>query len=255
MDSLLFCAVLWDSCCEREAKMHSKTIIAIHGAGMNGAVWDALELDIPLESLTLSGHGEDDAALLPSIAAMAQSVAERLDTLPLQSVILMGHSMGALAALGLAKHPSVAGLILLGAAAAMPVHADLLKLAAENPQGAADMVVKWSVYSAHTQKNEIAANVQTMMYSVPDAALLNDLNACNDYHDGAVAARAVRVPTIVISGQDDKMARAGEGQKLADLIAGAEFHAIPSCGHMMMAEHPREVSAIIHMFFKHHFNG
>lgn len=233
--------------------MHSKTIIAIHGAGMNGAVWDALELDIPLESLTLSGHGEGNTALLPSIAAMAQSVAERLDTLPPQSVILMGHSMGALAALGLANHMAVAGLILLGAAAAMPVHADLLKLAVENPQGAAEMVVKWSVHSVHPQKNEIAANLQAMMHSVPKNALLNDLNACNDYHDGAVAAAAVLVPTLIISGQDDKMARAGEGQKLADLIAGAEFHAIPSCGHMMMAEQPREVSAIIHMFLNRHF--
>jgi pimeloyl-ACP methyl ester carboxylesterase len=246
---------LWDSFVEREINMQSKTIIAIHGAGMNGAVWDGLELDIPLESLTLSGHGEDDAALLPSIIAMAQSVAERLDTLPPQSIILMGHSMGALTALGLAGHAAVAGLILLGAAAAMPVHADLLKLAAENPQGAADMVVKWSVYAAHPRKNEIAANVQAMMYSVPNNALFNDLNACNEYNAGEAAARAVQVPTLVISGQDDKMARVAEGQKLAELITDAEFCSIPACGHMMMAEHPREVSAIIHMFFKHHFNG
>ena len=49
----------------------------------------------------------------------------------------------------------------------MPVHPDLLKQAAENPDTAADMILKWGVSPAHPQgvelKNLLKAHMQAVV--------------------------------------------------------------------------------------------
>ena len=192
--------------------IQNKTIIAIHGAGMQGRVWDILSQKLPCRELSLPGHGEKAGPLMGSIEAMAAWVGEQAESYPPHSIILMGHSMGALVALEAASHPSVAALVLMGASARMPVNQDLLKQAVSAPDAAARMILKWGISPAHPEAAEVLKG------QMQPAALANDLTACNVYQRGETAAVAVRQPALVLSGADDKLTKPAEGKLLADLL-------------------------------------
>lgn len=221
-------------------------IVAIHGAGMTAAVWDALPshlMGYSLRALTLPGHGGGDAPLT-TISAMADFVRQKIAG---EACVLLGHSMGALTALVAAQDPAVKAVILCGAAASMPVNPDLLKTAFEKPQDALQLILKWGVFSGNHAADDIRAQLSALMFP---QALGSDLKACNDFLDGATAAALISKPVLVITGAQDKMSKAADGAALAALIPGASVVMIPDCGHMMMAEKPVEISFQIRTFLE-----
>lgn len=224
--------------------VNKRIIIAIHGAGMCAGVWESVAWELPCQALSLPGHGAMSGPLLPSIEAMAAWVVETLRNHPPQSIILLGHSMGALVALEAAQHPAVAGLVLTGAAARMPVHPDLLKQAVAAPDAAAAMILKWGVSPAHPEAVEIVKK------QMQPATLANDLMACNAYQHGAAAAQAIRRPALVLAGSDDKLTKAADGKALAEMMSGARFHLVSGSGHMLMVENPVEMAKEISLFME-----
>lgn len=227
-----------------------KHLLAIHGAGMHGGVWGSLVagLSLPCQAVSFPGHGRTEGAFLPSIETMAAWIGARLAEHPPHTVILLGHSMGALVALASAQHPAVAGLALLGAAARMPVHPELLHQAANDPDTAADMILKWGVSPVHPQAFAVRTVLREQMQAAAPGALYSDLKACNDWQGGAEAAKAVTQPALVIGGADDKLTRAAEGQALAGLMPQGQFHLMADSGHMLMVERPAETAQAINVF-------
>lgn len=229
-----------------------KTIIAIHGAGMTGAVWGGIVphlLDHSFRALTLPGHDpKSGTAPLESIAAMAEWVKGKLDG-QAQDVVLLGHSMGALVALAAADAKEVAGVALLGAGTKMPVNADLLKTARETPNEAIGMVIKWGVFPGHPQVGAVRTVLGSFMHNVESAAIGCDLAACNDFANGAALAKDLAKPALVLAGENDKMCKAEEAEQLAKTLPKGHYAALKECGHMMMVEKPmdtaREVNAFI----------
>jgi pimeloyl-ACP methyl ester carboxylesterase len=228
----------------------NKFIVAIHGAGMHAGVWGSLAgaLPLPCQALSFPGHGKAEGALLPSIEKMAEWINARLDDRQPQSVVLMGHSMGALVALEAARHKAVSALVLLGAAARMPVHPELLAQATEDPDTAVDMILKWGISPVHPQAFAVRTVLKEQMKAVAPGALRNDLKACNAYQHGEAAAREIRQPALVLAGPDDKLTRLAEGKALADMIQSGQFHVLHDCGHMPMVESPAETAKEISSF-------
>ena len=66
--------------------------------------------------------------------------------------------------------------------------------------------------------------------------------------DSRVSLRRVTVPTCVIVGDNDKLTPPDRAKEMAGLIAGAELHIIPECGHLSPLERPDEVTQILHDF-------
>jgi len=230
-----------------------QTIIALHGAGMHAGIWGGMMphlLDYHVSPVTLPGHDpKKDDRPLGSIAEMAKWVRNHIAGLPQNlSYVLMGHSMGALVALEAAKDPAVQSVILLGAAAKMPVNADLLSLATEKPDEAGAMIRTWGVYKAHPQAEAVATVVKAIMLSARQTALAADLKACDDYTGGSATATDLQKPALVICGDADKMTRAVDGQELADMLPQGRHALLTDCGHMMMVEHPIETAIEIKRF-------
>jgi len=125
-------------------------VVMIHGAGMDHIVWA-----LPARSLAhrgravlaidLPGHGRSAGPALASIAEMAAWLVRFLDAAGIGQAALCGHSMGSLIALetAAAAPDRVTRLALLGVAARMPVHPDLLAAAKADPELAADLITSW----------------------------------------------------------------------------------------------------------------
>jgi len=229
-------------------------IVFLHGAGMDHSVWalqsrwfahhggNVLAVDLP-------GHGRSAGPPLTDIASLADWTERLIASMCCDRASLVGHSMGALIAVETAaRHPDrSASLCLIGAAAKMPVHPDLLAAAKANSHNAVDMVSLWGLGARATMGGNIApglwmlGSAERLLEKAAPGVLYADLAACNEYRTGAEAAAKVICPTALILGERDMMTPVKGGLTLASLIAGAKTSVLKSAGHMLMSERPDEV--------------
>lgn len=248
----------------RGARVHAATggrdfdaglpaVVFLHGAGMDHSIW-ALQARYfahrgrAVLALDLPGHGRSEGPLLEDVEAQGQWLAEAIAAVGLERAALVGHSMGALAALHCAaRHPEcVSALALLGVAPKLPVHPDLLSAAESDVETAAALITSWGYGpSGHWGGARIPGlwlmgGGRRLLDRAAVGVLAKDLQACHSYAGGAEDAAALSCPSLLVLGAEDRMAPARAGRKLAEMIAGAECVVLPACGHMMMVEKPDE---------------
>lgn len=229
-------------------------VVLVHGAGMDHSVWALQDRALAhgghaVLTLDLPGHGRSDGAPLPSIAALADWLAQLLDAAGVAQALVAGHSMGALTALAFAaRHPARARAVaLLGAAALMPVNEDLRNTAVTDPAAAAAMIVNWG-FSAEaalggsaTPGLWLTGGATSLLSRARPGVLACDLDACNDYVDGPADAARIACPALVIAGERDRMSPARLGRELAALLPHGRVVVLPGAGHMVMTERPDAV--------------
>ncbi len=228
-------------------------VLLVHGAGMDHTVWSLQARYLAhhghaVMAVDLPGHGRSAGPLLGSIEAMADWIGELLDAQGLTRAALVGHSMGALVVLEAAARLKgrVTHLGLIGIAAAMPVHPDLLAAAKGNIALASELITSWGFgQSGHFGRNAspglwMMGGAYRLLENAPAGVLANDLSACAVYHEAQAAAAMIACPTMLLLGADDRMTPASQGRKLAGAIAGADCRVLPGVGHMVMAEAPDE---------------
>jgi pimeloyl-ACP methyl ester carboxylesterase len=233
-------------------------VAMLHGAGFDHSTWalhsrwfahhgfSVLAPDLP-------GHGRSSGKPLPTIADMADWTAALLDAAGAPKARLVGHSMGSLIALETAaRHPAkVAGLSLIGTAAAMTVGPDLLKAAEANDPAAIDMVSIWGLGFAAELGGSLApglwmhSGAQRVLQQCRPGVLFSDLSACNSYQNALAAAAQVTVPTTIVLGERDMMTPAKAGKALAAAVPNARMVVLSGAGHMMMSERPDELLAAL----------
>tara|TARA_R110002072_G_scaffold122455_1_gene256987 strand:- start:1674 stop:2468 length:795 start_codon:yes stop_codon:yes gene_type:complete len=226
-------------------------VVLVHGSGMDHTVWALQSRYLAhhgraVLAVDLPGHGRSEGDPLVSIEAIADWLIRLLDAAGVAKAALVGHSMGAIAALeAAARHPArVCALALCGVAPAMPVHPAMLASAEQNGQAAIDMVNGWGHGgNAHRGGHRLPGSWMVgggnrLLQRAHPGALYADLKACNDWQGGEAALARVVCPTLVLMGRDDKMTPAKAGLKLAAAIAGAKPVVLEGAGHMMMSEAP-----------------
>lgn len=230
------------------------SIVFVHGASNDHSVWalqsryfahhgkNVFAVDTP-------GHGRSGGDAHGSVADIADWLVALQDTLAIECVAFVGHSLGALAVLDTAaRYPKrVSRLALLGASAPMPVADALLDAAKRDDHAAFELITGWSFSPSHQLGGSeqpglwMRGNALRLLERSRSGVLYRDLLACRDYADGIEAGRIVSCPTLMIMGQRDLMAPRANAALLIEALAEKRVVTLSGCGHSLMAEAPGAV--------------
>ncbi len=235
----------------RDIDRNLPSVMFVHGAANDHSVWalqsryfayhgwNALAVDLP-------GHGASKGAPIKAIGEIADWVSALIDALKIDSVAIVGHSMGSLAALETAaRYPEkISKLVMVGTAVPMAVSDLLLNAAIGNDHAAFDMVNIWG----HTSAAQIGSNPLPGVWMAGEALRLlekskrdvlgNDLKACNDYKDGIVAAAKVSCTARLILGKQDLMTSPKMAKEVSSTLKNCSVVVLDRAGHNPMAEEP-----------------
>lgn len=182
---------------------------------------------------------------------MAKSVASQFD----RPAAIVGHSMGGLIALELARtRPElVERLVLTGTSTSIEVNPNLQEAADKRLEQAVSMIVGWSYdpigrLGGHPDPGIAPAIVSGRLLESELGNLGIDLRATGAYKRGADAATSIKVPTLIIAGELDRMVSLNSVRRLAEAVDGAQLEIVERAGHMMVTEAPNEVRELLASF-------
>jgi pimeloyl-ACP methyl ester carboxylesterase len=227
------------------------TIVFVHGAACDHSVWalqsryfahhgfNVLAVDLP-------GHGRSEGPPLRSVEVIADWLAGLLDAAAVDRAALVGHSMGALAALECAaRHPArIERIALIGVALPMEVSDDLVDAARRDDHAAYQLINGWSFSARRSLGGNavpglwMTGNSMRLLERNRPGTLALDLDACRSYANGLAAAAAVRCPALVITGLRDIMAPPRNARAAVGALRDARAVDLPEAGHSLMAEEP-----------------
>ncbi len=229
-------------------------VVFIHGAQQDHSCWSLQSRWFAHHGRSviapdLPGHGRSGGVPLTSVEALADWIVALLDALGIARATLVGHSMGSLVAMETAlAHPTrVERAALIGTALPMPVSEPLLDAAQNNEAKAAAMINAFS-YSPEGQMGGntvpglwlLGVNRRLMERQKP-GVFHTDLAACNAYLRPLASLAGIAAPTLVVSGERDRMTAPKMAREIAATIPGARLASIADSGHALMAERPDAV--------------
>jgi len=226
-------------------------VCLVHGTGGSSDVWTRQLEDLAdlghIVALDLPGHGRSGGTIPRRIEDAAAAVAGLLDALGITRVVIGGHSMGGAIAQQFAlAHPErLDGLILIGTGARLRVLPRLLDLLTNDEREGVSMLTSLAVGARAPA--ELKAALQRSTVQNPAGVVLGDLQAC-DAFDVMSRISTVKVPTLVICGEEDQLTPPKYSRFLGQRIDGASVVVVPGAGHYVQAEKPGETTAAIREF-------
>jgi 3-oxoadipate enol-lactonase len=233
-------------------------LVLLHAFPLSRLMWepqrvlaDSCEWIVP----DLPGFGESALDATVSIEGMADAVAK----LPVdQSMILGGCSMGGYVALAFArKYPDrLRGLVLIDT---KPEPDDETARAKRNQMiDSADSLTAFAVIegmipkalgpTTRKSRPETVEQFRKLGSSQPVAGIIAAQRAMRDRADSQPFLAEIRVPTLVIVGEEDEIAPPEGAKRMADRIPGSELCIIPNSGHLPNWEEPVRFNAVLGSF-------
>jgi pimeloyl-ACP methyl ester carboxylesterase len=242
-------------------------IVLLHGFPFNRVMWEpqiaALRSTYRVIAPDLRGHGGSPApGVVFTMDDMADDVIELVDRLQVDgSLVVGGLSMGGYVALSLvARWPGrVRGLMLLDTRAAPDTPDAAQKreetaeavLAAGNPAALLEALVP-RLFSETTLKRhpERVERLRTIMNTATATGVAGALRGMAIRPDRRADLAHIKVPTLVLVGEDDVISPPDEARELAGAIPNARLAVIPEAGHMAPWENAPEANAAIFRFLQ-----
>ncbi|GLH70365.1 alpha/beta hydrolase [Geothrix rubra] len=226
-------------------------LLFVHGFPLNGGAWagqvGAFRSNCRVIVPDLRGFGRSGALPGPvPMSRYAEDLGALVQQLNAPSVILLGHSMGGYVALAFARAfpKAVRGLVLVGtkAGADSPEAAAARREAAakvgtEGTQSLVEAMAPKMLSAANTDAAMAQAVRHLMASSRPDG-VVGALLGMAERPDAREWLGGIRVPTLVIAGEDDAIIPTLESEALAKAIPGAQLKLIPRAGHLVAFEQP-----------------
>ena len=235
-------------------------LIMIHGLGGTSNVWSPQvsvlsgKFSICVPDLNGAGRSPLDGEI--SIAGLMADVVAMMDAFDVEKAHLAGHSMGTIVCQHLAaNHPErVMSLALMGPVPALPEPARPVlrdraaKARSDGMRPIAEAVVE-AATSSDTKTNQpaIAAFVRELLMRQDAESYARHCEALADSQSADLAA--IQCPTLLITGDQDKVAPPDVMEALRSQISGAQAHLMTGCGHWTTLERAKQVNYLMVKFY------
>ena len=241
-------------------------VVLLHAFPLRCAMWGPqiaeLGEDFRVLAPDLMGFGSSDAPDDPSAYSMdryADDVALVLDHAGVQSAVACGLSMGGYVSLAfLRRHPErLAGLVLAdtkGEADDEETRARRTaqqdKIRSAGARAVTDPMTTSLLGRTTLETNPgIVQRVRHLMDN-PGPGLIGALEAMKNRSDSTPDLGAVRVPSLVIVGEEDEIAPPDAARRLHEHIRGSRLDILPEAGHLSNLETAADFNQALGSFLK-----
>ena len=251
-------------------------LVLIHGMSASLESWqcnmDALARRHRTIALDVVWFGKSDKpAREVSGDYLAGFMTGFMDAVGVRRAVLVGNSMGGMIAVKTAlQYPDrVAGLVLVSSAGfgpeltwwlrlravlpiakilrpSLPMYRYAVRGLVHDPRVVPDDMIEAFVEMAN-QPDASDAHRRVLRYGVDWRGLKPD--ALKEVRD---AAQAIRVPTLIIWGKQDRVVPVAHAEIARQAIPDARLHLFDRCGHMPMVEKPDEFNVLVNEFVASH---
>jgi pimeloyl-ACP methyl ester carboxylesterase len=249
---------------EALGRADAPVLLLVMGMGLSSRSWHTLpELlrdDFRVVVFDNCGTGRSSVPrALYRIADMADDAAAVLDALGVDRAYVFGLSMGGMIAQELAlRYPERVRALVLGAtfaahlrskkpppAVAFELLRALLRGARLPPAQLARLLVSPGYFSRDPGG---FGRWMRRIERLPGSVALRQITAVA-LHDTRRRLRGLKVPTLVVTGDADRLVPPANSHALARLIPGARLLVVPGAGHVFPVERPAETVAMLRHFF------
>jgi pimeloyl-ACP methyl ester carboxylesterase len=238
-------------------------LLLLHAFPLGLAMWEgqAQALSATHRVLRFDARGFGDSSSGNDAFTMeriADDAAALLDAVGIERAVLGGCSMGGYAAFAFARrHPQrLAGLVLQDTRAAadgVEAKANRTTLAtrvlAEGPSAAISAFLP-RLLGATSQREQpaLVSIVREWIQAASPRALANALHALASREDSRQTLSTIRVPALVVVGEEDVLTPPAEADEMAAAIATGRVERIPRAGHLSNLENPQAFDAALRRF-------
>jgi pimeloyl-ACP methyl ester carboxylesterase len=192
----------------------------------------------------------------PSLDAAADDVAELLDRLDLDRVVLGGLSMGGYVAMAfLRRHPQRVSALLLAdtKASADPdaarANRERIAVAVETDEASTVLVddVLPSLLGSTTvgSRPMVSGRVRALVEAAPAAAVAWAQRAMAARPDSFETLRGFAGPALVVVGAEDALAPPADAEAMAEALQHGRLVEVPEAGHLTAVETPEAFNAAV----------
>ena len=228
-----------------------KTLFFIHGSAGDHTVWenqyDDMEDEFNIVAVDLPGHGESGGKGEREVALYAKWVKKTVEALGLRKPVLAGQSLGAAIVLESAIRYGnmLSGIVTVGGGAKMPVN----PLVLDGMRGDPSMIINSIPEFAVSKKNRERLGdllIENLRRADKNVAY-GDFLAC-DRLDVSGEIERIRIPALLICGEDDRMMPPKFSIYLKEKIPGAKLVLIKDAGHFAMMEDAKAFNVALREF-------
>lgn len=228
-------------------------VVLLHAFPVNRRMWaaqrEALAPRYRVITPDFRGHGESGLADEDStMERLADDVCGLLDELKLERVALGGLSMGGYVAFAfLGRYADRVGALILADTRAGADTEDGRKARYENAalaeqEGAGAiaerLLPKLLAATTPARQPEVVRAVREMILSTPPAGIARALRGMAARPDSTPLLGAIRVPALILVGEEDTLTPPAESEAMAKAIPGAALVRIAGAGHLSNLEQP-----------------
>jgi 3-oxoadipate enol-lactonase len=236
-----------------EVRGAGPTLLLLHAFPLGQRMWDpqveALSPRFRVVRFDLRGFGGSPPGDgLLTMERIADDAVALLDHLGLSQAVVCGLSMGGYAAFAMVRrHPErLKALVLADTRAEADTESarrDRSELSErvrrEGPQAAVEAFLPRLLgRTSHQERPELVARVRETILGNGSRGICDALAGLAARADSTPTQREIRVPTLVLCGEEDTLTPPAGARAMAQAIRGSRLELIPRAGHLANLENP-----------------
>lgn len=240
-------------------------VVLIHGVGLSQIMWGGqcagLTPDYQVITYDMLGHGESPNPVPGTgLEAYADQLHELLEHLALKTATVIGFSMGGLVARAFAlRYPErLNGLVIMNSvfgrsdAQRSAIQARIQEVSAKGPEANVDAALKrWFSEEYTAASYAQISEIRRMVVGNDHAGYLHSYSLfANEDNYQAARMAEIRVPTLVMTGENDPGSTPDMAREMAALLPDARALILPGERHMMPMESPKPVNQALLAFLQ-----